>query len=167
MLRFNYIYNASMVVFRKDVFLSIDKSYQQLRYTGDWQCWIEFLERGPICEYRRKLNYFRQHGNKVSMRSNLSNKGFIDQFTVLAYVFEHIKISLLRKLMIRGEMFEVFLKSFRYIDNDPIKDACFDVLENKLGAKRWHTIFYEMLKILGVHKYLLLERKVPKARILD
>ena len=167
MLRFNYIYNASMVVFRKDVFLSIDKSYQHLRYTGDWQCWIEFLERGPICEYRRKLNYFRQHDNKVSMRSNLPNKGLIDQFMVLAYVLEHIRISLLRKLMIRGEMYEVFLKSFRYVDNDPIKDNCFDVLKNKLGAKRCHMTFYKMLKLLGLRKYLLSERKIPKARTFD
>lgn len=169
MLRFNYIYNASMVVFRKDIFLIIDKSYQKLRYMGDWQCWIEFLERGPICEYRRKLNYFRQHANKVSMRSNQANKGLVDQFKVLSYVLNHVSISLFRRLMIRGEMYESYRRSFINMQNeeDPIKALCFHVLADELCAKQWHLSFYRFFRLLGFRRYVLMERGLPKTRPLD
>ena len=168
MLRFNYIYNASMVVFKKEVFQQIDKSYQQLRYTGDWQCWIEFLEKGPVCEYRRKLNYFRQHANKVSMRSNQANKGLVDQFKVLSYVLNHVHISLFRRLMIRGEMYESYRRSFRDDQNendDSIKELCFHVLVDELCAKQWHLSFYRFFRLLGFRRYVLMERGLPKTRI--
>lgn len=150
LLSFNYIYNASMVVFRKDVFQQIDKSYQQLRYTGDWQCWIEFLTHGPICVYRRKLNYFRQHLNKVSARSNSTNKGIIDQVNVLAYALEHVKLSAFRRLMVRGEQYGTCVRWFRGVDNEEVYKACFDALENNLHAKKWHYRVYKFLTFFGI-----------------
>lgn len=167
MLRFNYIYNASMVVFRKDVFQCIDKSYQKLRYAGDWQCWIELLECGPIGELRRKLNYFRQHSNKVSSRSYLTNKGFPDQFRVLAYVLKHVRISLFRRLMIRGEMYETYLRSFLGDSDSVVRESCFRILKEELEVKYWHLSFYRFFRSLGFRRYVLLEREVPKAKALD
>lgn len=164
MLRFNYIYNASMVVFKKDVFQRIDKSYQNLRYTGDWQCWIEFLEQGPICEYRRKLNYFRQHTNKVSARSNQNNKGLKDQFAVMAYVLDHIRISPFRRLLIRGEMYDAYRKSLFYTDDELIRKENYDALINKMHACKWHRVVYRIVASLGLQRYIMLERQLPKHR---
>jgi glycosyltransferase involved in cell wall biosynthesis len=145
MLHFNYVYNASMVVFRKDIFGQIDKSYQKLRYTGDWQCWIEFMKKGPVCEYRRKLNYFRQHQNKVSTRSNTTNKGIIDQINVLAYVIDHLKLSAFRKMMIRGEQYQLSLRWFYGDYDQAVKDACFEALENNLHASQWDYFWYRIV----------------------
>ncbi|MCH5307589.1 MAG: glycosyltransferase family 2 protein [Prevotella sp.] len=144
MLHFNYIYNASMVVFRKDIFHQIDKSYQQMRYTGDWLCWIEMLTKGPICVYHRKLNYFRQHQNKVSARSKKTNKGIIDQINVLAHAIKHVKSSAFRKMMIRGEQYYVSSRCFDSDDYDPeIKKACFKTLRNNLHATIWDYRLYK------------------------
>jgi len=145
MLHFNFIYNASMVVFRKDVFQRIDKSYQHLRYTGDWQCWIEFLRQGPICEYRRKLSYFRQHMNKVTARSNSTNKGMIDQVNVLAYTLDHIRFSPFRRLMVRGEQYDICMKWSRGVTDQSVRDACFEALQNNLRAKKWHHVLFKIV----------------------
>ena len=158
LLHFNYIYNASMVVFRKDVFMKIDKSYQQMRYTGDWQCWMEFLLHGPICVYHRKLNYFRQHQNKVSARSNSTKKGIIDQVHVLSYALEHVKMSAFRRLMIRGEQYGICLRWFRGIDNDEVKAACFDALENRMHAKRWHYRLYNIIALFNFLPFIPSEK---------
>ena len=133
------------MVFRKDVFQQIDKSYQQYRYTGDWLCWIEFLRHGPICEHRRKLNYFRQHQNKVSTRSNTTNKGIIDQVNVLAYAVDHIKMSAFRKLMIRGEQYELYLRWFYGNYDETVKQTCFDALTNNLHATSFHHFWYKLI----------------------
>ena len=158
MLHFNYVYNASMVVFRKDVFQKIDKSYQQLRYTGDWQCWIEFLEHGPICEYRRKLNYFRQHLNKVSARSNSTNKGIIDQVKVLAYTLDHFKLSAFRRIMVRGEQYRVAKGWFRGTETSEVKDECFQVLHDSLGVRKWHYWFYKVMSIFDFLSFVPSEK---------
>ncbi len=167
MLRFNYIYNASMVVFRKDVFQQIDKVYQNLQYTGDWQCWIELLVRGPICEYRRKLNYFRQHSNKVSARSKQSNRGLADQFTVLSYVIDNVKMSLFRRIMLRGEMYDVFKKGFKDVSDETSMENSRKALEEKLKARPWHRRFYKTFMLLGFRRYLLRERRVPVMRAIS
>ncbi len=147
MLHFNYLYNASMVVFRKDVFQQIDKSYQRLRYTGDWQCWIEFLTHGPICEYRRKLNYFRQHQNKVSVRSNSTNKGIIDQVKVLAYTIHKIPMSYFRRFMIRGEQYGVCQRWLSEVSDQEVIDAANAAITNYLKARPWHHALYKIVSL--------------------
>ena len=146
MLHFNYIYNASMVVFRKDAFQKIDKSYQKYRYTGDWLCWMEMLQLGPICEYRRKLNYFRQHKNKVSKRSSTTKLGFVDELNVLAYAVSHVKMSSLRKLMLRGERYYLYLRWSYNVSDESVKKACFEALTNNLHATARHNFWYKLIK---------------------
>ncbi len=160
MLHFNFVYNASMVVFRKDVFKEIGKSYQNLRYTGDWLCWIEFLEKGPICEYRRKLNYFRQHQNKVTTRSSTTNKGMIDQINVLAYVVSHVKLSAFRKMMIRGEQYHASLKCFNGEYDQSVKDACFKALKDNLHATRWDHRWYKIFSIFDALPFVPSKKKL-------
>lgn len=58
----NSVYNASMVLFRKDGCLDgIDTRYRSMRYCGDWLFWIEQIRKGGIVEVHAKLNYFRKH----------------------------------------------------------------------------------------------------------
>ncbi len=147
MLYFNYIYNASMLVFRKDFFQKIDKSYQQLRYTGDWLCWIEMLNMGPICEYRRKLNYFRQHNQKVSVHSQNTGRGIVDIITVQAYIMNHIHLSMFRKMMYRGELYH-FYKRWFIKNDDPInKEKCDEILRTKIHTTLGDYWFYKVLSI--------------------
>lgn len=156
LLHFNFIYNASMVVFRKDVFLRIDKSYQKLRYTGDWQCWIEFLLEGPICEYRRKLNYFRQHEKKVSVLSNKTNRGIIDQINVMAYAFPKVKLSLFRKMLIRGELYGILKNLLPMICQE--KDDFTNALYKNLHATKTDYIIYKIIKVFDFLPFIPSEK---------
>lgn len=149
MLHFNFVYNASMVVFRKEVFLKIDKSYQQLRHTGDWQCWIEMLTHGPVCEYHRKLNYFRQHQNKVSSRAKNTGYGVLDQVRVMVYVLNNVRLSAFRRLLIRGECYHICLRQFRGGGDEKVREACFEALHSELQAKRFHYRFYKFVSLFS------------------
>ena len=151
LLHFNYIYNASMVVFRKDVFPKIDKAYQQLRYTGDWLFWIAFLQHGPMFEYRRKLNYFRQHQNKVSARSFSTNRGVVDQMKVMAFVISHIHLSPFRRLMLRGENYDLCHRALMSPTEQAVAEAFFNTLTNELHAKKWH---YRVFKLICKFRFI-------------
>ncbi len=69
----NMIYNASMVVFRKRLLAEIDPIYKRFRSCGDWLFWVMMANRGSVIRVAERLNYFRQHENKVSM-SNSTHK---------------------------------------------------------------------------------------------
>jgi glycosyltransferase involved in cell wall biosynthesis len=50
LLIFNYIYNASMVVFRRDVYDKTNPDYKQFRYCGDWHFWASICAAGKVIE---------------------------------------------------------------------------------------------------------------------
>ena len=72
MLRSNYIYNSSMVVFRKSIYNFIDKSFIKFRSCGDWAFWMSACLQGDVIEVCEKLNSFRQHPNKVTVKAGKS-----------------------------------------------------------------------------------------------
>lgn len=71
----NTIPNASAVTFRKR---SIDLSFLEdinMRYSGDWFCWMYIIKQGDISYSCSKLNYFRHHDQTT--RHEKSDKEFI------------------------------------------------------------------------------------------
>lgn len=81
----NVIYNASMVVFRKD---AIDKSIwnelSHLTYCGDWLFWANLAINGSgtVSEVKEHLNYFRNHSSNVSNRSEANGLTFLEGFPI-------------------------------------------------------------------------------------
>ena len=69
LLKENYIYNASMAVFRKDALASVDKSFKDYRSCGDKVFWGSIAEKGKVAFVCKPLNYFRIHSGKVTTRS--------------------------------------------------------------------------------------------------
>ena len=66
LLIFNYIYNASMAVFRRDVYDRANPDYKQFRYCGDWHFWASVCAAGRVIEVYDMLSRFRQHQRKVT-----------------------------------------------------------------------------------------------------
>ena len=106
----NYVYNASMVLFKREVYDKLDKSLQQLRYAGDWQFWVEVAQEGKVVEVRRKLNYFRQHTNKVTSRSKYTGEGMFNTIDVMSYMFSCTDVGWYRKCLVRGECYRLIAK---------------------------------------------------------
>ncbi len=81
----NVIYNASMVLFRKDaVDQSIWDELIKLTYCGDWLFWAYVImnDRGTISEVKEYLNYFRTHSSNVSNRSEINGLTFLEGFPI-------------------------------------------------------------------------------------
>jgi len=106
----NYVYNASMVVFRRDVYERLDKCFQRLRCAGDWLFWIEMAQEGKVVEVRKKLNYFRLHSNKVTSRSRYTGEGMFDTIDVMSYLFAHAGVGCYKRCLVRGECYRLIGK---------------------------------------------------------
>lgn len=86
----NSVYNASMVLFRKEgCLLNINRRYRTMRYCGDWLFWIEQIQKGEIIEIHKKLNYFRKHQNCTTNEGILDGKALVEIAYLRNYLYKN------------------------------------------------------------------------------
>lgn len=110
MLWNNSIYNASMVLFRKECYDKADFEYRQFRYCGDWLFWIRVCQQGNVISINRKLNYFRQHENKVSPHAEKEGLYFMEGSRVMQYMISLLHLSLYQRLVVTGRIWRHLLR---------------------------------------------------------
>lgn len=100
----NLLYNASMIVFRKDCLSSVDPVYRTFRYCGDWSFWLDICLLGKVVEVQDKLNNFRQHFNKVSTRSRNNGDDFLEGARYQTRAMDVLSLGRWRRCCLRGRM---------------------------------------------------------------
>lgn len=113
MLWKNSVYNASMVLFRKTAAANVQPSYQQFRYCGDWLFWIGICQQGEVVRVNRKLNYFRQHPNKVSPGAEKDGLHFLEGGAIMEYMISSLQLSTYQQWVLEGRTLKRLLKVSR------------------------------------------------------
>lgn len=102
LLGYNYICNASAVVFRRTALAHIDDRYKQFRASGDRMFWIEIARQGHVCYVAEKLNMFRQHAHKVSGKASSQGQNIIQDHDIYTIEKPHFALTQRDKLLICG-----------------------------------------------------------------
>lgn len=95
MLFWNSLYNASMVVFKKELADSVNwERICKMKYSGDWLFWSEVLlsenvNLGFVNEY---LNYYRVHDANVTNHSQKKGLYFIEGFDISISIAKRLNI---------------------------------------------------------------------------
>lgn len=148
MMTDNCIYNASMVVFRKDIFHQINPKYKNHRCCGDWFFWACACKLGDIIEVRVPLNRFRQHLNKVTTRSFADGSAWLDLASMQNDLRDEIVLSSLEERCLR------VIWNRKLMDTDWIADPM--AIANKyprvFKKSVWDYIAYKIAKKQGVIK---------------
>lgn len=147
----NDIYNASAVLFRRDIFYKINSQYANYKYCGDHLFWIELAQFGDIIKVYKKLNFFRQHSNKVSPKSEQIGLQFIEGFKIFDYIQENYKLSWIKKNAVLGRIFKRINCFQSYINNDK-KQNILDEYKIKYGNGRNKQMLYALYKALKLFK---------------
>ncbi|TDQ09364.1 glycosyltransferase family 2 protein [Pedobacter metabolipauper] len=87
MLKNNSVFNASMVLWKKEVYKSIPKDFTDYKFCGDWLFWIELARHGTIHISGKLLNYFRKHDQDVSGKATKSGLNYKEILTVLNRIY--------------------------------------------------------------------------------
>lgn len=153
----NLVYNASMVLFRKEYYSFISEKYKALKQSGDWLFWFELSTCCPnttVILHRKKLNYFRQHQQKVS--SKAEQNGELAIASIYASI-EIIKSGILDdspylKKIIKGSTYKIAQRG--HFDKNPqqneiVKNNLFTLLYKETGTNRWHYILERINKTLS------------------
>ena len=96
------VYNASMVVFRREKAPEITDAQMHMRYCGDWLFWVNMALGGGGVEVRRKLNNFRQHTAKVSPGASKSGLYFIEGLPIMVHIADSLGLSPAQRRMLAG-----------------------------------------------------------------
>lgn len=112
LLLFNYIYNASMAVFRREALQQVDDGYRRYRYCGDWHFWASICATGDVIEVHDMLNSFRQHKAKVTVdsRSDVARR-WKDECEVISYIRSLCRLSAIGDRCFRGRLRKRLLRS--------------------------------------------------------
>jgi glycosyltransferase involved in cell wall biosynthesis len=137
----NTIYNASAVVFKRNILNHVDENYINYRFCGDWFFWNEILYLGKIAIVYQKMNYFRQHQNKISPRAEKEGLCFSEGLDVFLNIMNKMNIAKLKQCEFAGYFYYRILTSKKLDDN--IKISVWNLW--KLHYK--HPFFYILLQI--------------------
>jgi len=139
----NYIYNASMVVFRKMPYFCIDCSFQQYRTCGDWAFWMSICLQGKVIEVGKRLSYFRQHHDKVTARAGQTGDDWRDVARLLNTFICLLHLKGLPLMIYRGQWTKHFLQSY-YVDKQQIINAYPEVF----GGSNVDIMLYRLSKAM-------------------
>lgn len=88
MLLGNGIFNASMALFRKEIYRQISPEYTRYSFCGDWIFWGELASKGAVFISGKVLNYFRNHEGDVSGKAYQSGLYWTESLAVLDHFYK-------------------------------------------------------------------------------
>lgn len=141
------IYNASMVVFRRDVFTLLPDTYQQYRYCGDWLFWTLVCQHGQVVEVCQTLNRFRQHPNKVSVQSQVTGRNWADNAGVMREIMDIAGLNGWERRCVKGRCTKQFNRSNGHTLQE-VRRAFPDIY----GGRLTDIVCYEVGKLFGFLK---------------
>lgn len=90
----NVIYNVSMTVFKRSVFLEIQHElYENMILCGDWFMYVLLCQKSDVLEYDKILSNYRMHETNTSSRAEREGKSFLEGVIILDYIIKYEKIN--------------------------------------------------------------------------
>ncbi|WP_316769727.1 glycosyltransferase family 2 protein [Pedobacter frigiditerrae] len=82
------IFNASMALWKRDLFHLIPDELTSFKFCGDWYFWINLCKHGNVHISGKLLNYFRKHENDVSGKAYQSGLNFIEELKIISWLYQ-------------------------------------------------------------------------------
>ena len=89
-VRFNPVFNASSVLFRKEVYDRVGGADETLRSCGDWKLWAAMALQGRIAHVKEPLNYYRVHGRNVTEESMRGGLAAAEYLRVIRWILSEV-----------------------------------------------------------------------------
>lgn len=146
----NYIFNASMVLFKKSAYANVSKAFLQYRTCGDWAFWMEICLQGKVIEVGKRLSSFRQHKNKVTARAGQTGNDWQDVARLLNSFVDLLHLKGLPLRIYRGQWTKDFRES-RYTNKRQMVEE-FPVV---FGGSQLDILLYQLSKLYRIYIYRL------------
>ena len=149
----NPVYNASSAIFRRDVALSIEPLYKEYKGAGDRLFWIEIARKGNVAIVNKPLNYFRQHGNKVTPRKSLDGTNMSENYQIYRYLCSLNLMSSFRRYLVRG--YSLYLVETTQFESEEIRIELYKLWNGKANSGIVQKILGRLFVSLHYHHLYL------------
>lgn len=134
------IWNASGVVFNRTAINAIPQDYMEYKASGDRLFWIYIIMQGDVFYTSKKLNFFRQHNQKVSPKAETSGLQRVEDYKTYRNISHRIRIGWLNHLFINGYHYERIFHHTKFEG---------DGKENALSAWR-QSLYFNKLSYIAL-----------------
>jgi len=146
LLNFNYIYNASMAVFRREDYARVNAEFKKFRYCGDWLFWACICSFGKVIEVHDMLSLFRQHQLKVTEKAkSVIAVRWESELKTIEYISIIARLTKIECICLSGRLTKRLKKA-------QMDDAEKRLLRNQFPSlckgNIWHIVCYETGKNL-------------------
>lgn len=147
MLRESRMYNASMCVFRRNLYNKVDTKYTKYKFCGDWLFWILLAQHGRVAVSGKVLNYFRKHDQDVSGKANKSGLLYKEYVKLLHDLVSHQIISQQKRvLLLRLKLTEMMTNpNLSNAVKSELKQVFFQALKGNLLGGNAFSVYGERL----------------------
>jgi glycosyltransferase involved in cell wall biosynthesis len=133
MTEINPIVNASMAIFRKEIFQHISLEFTTFKFCGDWLFWIKLAQKGNVYISGKYLNYFRKHNADVSRRAMADGTYFSEYPRLVTYLFEN---ALIDKEKYQVLLFAKYKKLKKFNGSETARKNLLNTYKQLIGAGR-------------------------------
>jgi len=148
MLLDNSIYNAGMALFRRSALEKVDKQYMNFLYCGDWYFWYNICINGTVIRYCDKLNYFRQHTEKVTPRAEAEGIKFMEGKYVFNDIMKTLDFTPLQRKSAIGKFMKRII-DFKLFKNKYIKKNVLKDTKKYFNSSYSYIFIYEIDKLFN------------------
>lgn len=129
----NYIYNASMALFRRNAYSpSLLAESITMRNAGDWMFWTKLASLGNVIEVYEKLNRFRRHSTSTTVEGDRSGKIRFEEIVVLKYINDNFNIGSYRRRLRIGRLIKSVIKAPQYSSSTRLE--IINAIRSEFGA---------------------------------
>lgn len=152
----NSIWNASMMMFKRQLFPSVEEQslYSTMKYCGDWFFYLLVAEKGfDVLEVKQTLNNFRVHKNNVSNNAKTNGLTFLEGLDIYSYLKP--KLSVKNVLLTSKDWAKKYCKSERRQHYS--KETQRQVVDK---MKQNHTLIWFFYHIFDIYYGFKFKRKL-------
>jgi glycosyltransferase involved in cell wall biosynthesis len=134
------IWNASMMVFRRENYFNVSQRFTTFKMCGDWLFYIEMARQGQVFISGRVLNYFRNHDKDVSGKMYSSGNNYLEELKILRVLKDDafINIKQFRTILLAKY---ISFSVFKYKFTDTVKQEIVASFNGKEGEYRAFLTF--------------------------
>jgi len=150
MVRNNTVYNASMVLWKKQFYSKITPEFLSYRYCGDWLFWIEIAQFGNVHISGKILNYYRKHDKDVTSSSERTGLSVLEPMKLINTLYNRNIIDDKAYNMAYKYHFKNYWLLKKHIEQGNA-EAIQTMYRNPLSGQR---VYFKML-LSAINKYYL------------
>lgn len=140
LVKSNVIYNVSMVLFKRNLFLKIDQTlYDDMKLCGDWFFYAQLCKYTDVLEIDKVCSNYRVHNSNSSLLAEHNGGTFIEGVRVLKYITKNFKVKSNDYARFWGKQWHKYNVKFNYSKyvNKQIKQ----IFKPMSRINLWHTLY--------------------------